>query len=542
LAFQLQWVCCRRNSRKRDLEIIHERPSQRLHYRVKAPMRVTMGEQSFDAVDWGLGGCRIAGVSRVLPEKGSRHTLLCTLPFQGFNITLQAEAEVVRLDHERGEAAFKFTELGERESALMQHFVEDLVRGKMTDVADTIVRIDTPVTPVPIKPDPNPSDAMPVRRWPVKQIIMTLFYFALGALVFGYVGIYVFATLFRLEVTSAVVTSERQAITAPANGQLLSAQHGVGDAVVAGQVLLVMEDGRHEEALRRAKTALATTRAELAETDALLAEENRKAKGYALVARNNVRQAGSQVEGLELARENALLKVERMRSLAKKGLALADDVEAAELELKSVISDLERKQIHIQELEELIAGGDSVRLFTGNAFAGRLAEMRARVARLKSQEAFQASMVENLMDKEATLSVAAPFAGLIREKDILVGAAARQGDPLLVLEKSGSEQASAFLTQDEVLHVRLGTTANIFIPSENRWVRGIVDYIDRTDGFVDEVSETFRFRSPDARSAKVTLIPDGEAFPVSGTPVTVYFERHRNNLVFRTAQQLVSGL
>nr|WP_319386323.1 HlyD family efflux transporter periplasmic adaptor subunit [uncultured Roseibium sp.] len=524
------------------MEIIHERPSQRLHYRVTAPMRVAVGEQSFDAVDWGLGGCRIAGVFRELPELGSSQTLLCTLPFQGFNITLKADAEVIRLDEEKGEVAYRFVQLGERETALMQHFVEDLVRGKMTDVADTIVRIDTPVTPVPTKPDPNPAEAMPVRRWPVRQIVMTLFYFVLGAVVFGYVGLYVFATLFRLEVTSAVVTSERQAINAPANGRVLTAQHGVGDVVAAGQVLLVMEDGRHEETLRRAQTALATTRAELAETEALLAEENRKAEGYALVARNNVRQAGSQVEGLELAKENALLKVERMRSLAQKGLALADDVETAELELKSVISDLERKQIHIQELEELIAGGDSVRLFTGNAFAGRLAEMRARVARLKSQETFQASMVEDLMDKEARLKVAAPFAGLVKERDILEGTSAKQGEPLLVLEKSGSEEVSAYLTQDEVLHIRLGTTANIFVPSENRWVRGTVDHIDRTDGFVDEVSETFRFRAPDARSAKVTLVPEGEAFPASGTPITVYFERHRNNIVFRTAQQLVSGL
>lgn len=524
------------------MEIIHERPSQRLHYRVTAPMRVAMGKQSFDAVDWGLGGCRVSGVFSDLPDLGSCHALLCTLPFQGFNITLKAEAEVVRLDEGNGEVAFRFLQLGERETALMQHFVEDLVRGKMTDVADTIVRIDTPVTPVPTKPDPNPVREMPVRRWQIKQIVMTVFYLALGALVFGYVGVYVFATLFRLEVSSAVVTSERQSVTAPVNGRVLSVRQGVGHTVAAGQVLLIMEDGRHEETLRRARSALSATRAELAETEALLSEESRKAEGYALVARNNVRQAGSQLEGLELAKENARLKVERMRSLATKGLALADDVEAAELELKSVISDLERKKIHIQELEELIAGGDSVRLFTGNAFAGRLAEMKARVARLKSQETFQAAMVDELLAKEARLNVVAPFNGQIREHQVPEGNTTRQGEPLMVLERAGSEQVSAYLTQDEVLHIRMGSPVNVFVPSENRWIKGTVAGIDRTDGFVDEISETFRFRAPDARSAKVTLTPAGEAFPSSGTPVTVYFERHRNNLVFRTAQQLVSGL
>jgi hypothetical protein len=84
-----------------------------------------------------IGGSAVAGSPaflKPLPEVGSEHTLLCTLPFQGFNITLKASAEVVRSSEDTKEVAFRFVDLGERETALMQHFVEDLVRGKMTDV------------------------------------------------------------------------------------------------------------------------------------------------------------------------------------------------------------------------------------------------------------------------------------------------------------------------------------------------------------------------------------------------------------------------
>ncbi|MET1414339.1 HlyD family efflux transporter periplasmic adaptor subunit [Roseibium sp. HPY-6] len=524
------------------MEIIHERPSQRLHYRVTASMRVAMGEQSFDAVDWGLGGCRISGVFRELPEVGASRKLLCTLPFQGFNITLQAEAEVVRLDAEKGEVAFSFVQLGERETALMQHFVEDLVRGKMTDVADTIVRIDTPVTPVPTKPDPNPTEAMPVRRWPIKQIVMTLFYLVLGAAVFGYVGVYVFATLFRLEVETAVVSAERSTLTAPFAGRVTRLTQRAGDLVTAGSLMAIMENTDREDALRRARAQLASTRAELAERQALVEEEKRRAEGYALVAKNNVRQAESQLEGLELAKENARLKLERVRVLADKGLILADEVETAELSLKSVVSDLARKQIHIQELKQLIDGGDSIRLFTGNAFAGRLAEMEARVARLKTEEDHQQQLVVELAAKETEQGVHAPTDGRLVSLQITEGNAIKQGAPMLVLEETGAEEIKAFLTQEEVLQVRRGSMASLFVPTENRWMSAEVTEIDRTAGFVDEVTETHRFRSPDGRSALVKLRPVAEEMPSSGTPVTVYFERHRNNLVFRTLQQLTGGV
>jgi multidrug resistance efflux pump len=505
-------------------------------------MRITLGEQNFDAVDWGLGGCRISGLSGALPDIGSQHILLCTLPFQGFNITLKAEAELIRHDDDKCETAFRFTQLGERETALMQHFVEDLVRGKMTDVADTIVRIDTPVTPVPIKPDPNPTHDIPVRRWPIKQILMTCFYFVLGVVVFGYVGVYAFATLFRLEIQSAVVSAERLQISAPINGRVDELPHRSGARVAAGSIIAVMEDTGHDTALQKAKSDLAQTRAQLAETKVVLAEEHRRAEGYTLVARNNVRQADSQLEGLELARDNAALKLERLKILSGKGLVRADDVEAAELEVKSVVSNLERKKIHIQELKELIEGGDSIRLFTGNAFAGRLAEMKAKDARLTALQNHYEELVAELALKETTHLVLAPFDGRVIETAFVPGNVLKQGEPLLVFEEVGQEAVTAFLTQEEALQVRIGSSANLYLQAEDRWISAEVTSIDRTAGFVDEVTDTHRFRAPDARSAIVRLTPVAAELPVSGTPVTVYFQRFRNNVVWRTSRRFLEAI
>lgn len=500
-------------------------------------MRVSFNGRSFDTVDWSLGGCRVSFVGD-FPEVGSEHTLNCSLAFQGFEITLKVEARVVRQEPERRELAFCFTDVGERETALLQHFVEDLIRGKMSTVADTIVRIDTPVTPVATTPDPNPIKAVPVRRWAWKQFLFVSFYLVLGAVVFGYIALYFYALMFQMEVTSAVVSSERAVVTSPVAGQVNKVDFAVGATISAGAPLVYLENTILTRNLRVARAELAETEAELAEAQSVLAGEEEKAKGYDLVARNNVRQAETQLEKLQLANKNAQLKVERMRKLTQKGLALADDLEAAELELKAVLSEYERKKIHIQELKQLIKNGDATRLFTGNGFAGRLSETKARISRLRRELTYKKDALQELEQVEPNTIVRAPFDAVVMTQNATVGSPVKLGEPLFVLEGVGTERVTAFVSQDEASQLLNGSIANVFVPSEQRWIEGIVSEVDRTDGFVDEVTEAFRFRAPDAKSAKVTLEFRAPQTLQSGTPVIVYFHRHRNNRVWRTYQQI----
>ena len=49
----------------------------------------------------------------------------------------------------------------------MQHFLEELVRGAMVDVQDTIQRIDVPVTPASLEPSKPRSAQVPIKRWPI---------------------------------------------------------------------------------------------------------------------------------------------------------------------------------------------------------------------------------------------------------------------------------------------------------------------------------------------------------------------------------------
>lgn len=515
------------------MNILHERPSQRLHYRVTAPMRITAGEQTYDAADWGLGGCRLSGFSGSCPEIGSTQTLLCTLPFQGFNITLKAEGEVVRVNPETNEVAFKFTSLGERETALMQHFIEDLVRGKMTEVTDTIVRIDTPVTPVPIKPDPNPIEQIPARRWPLKQIAMTVFYLALGIMVFGYVGVYIFVSLFRLEVTAAVVSADRYEVTAPVSGRLTDLRVRAGETLSPGVSIASIENTELISEIRKAETSLMQAQVELAEHKLYLKAETERETGYSLVAANNLRQAQAETVTLNLAVETARDRLLRYESLFEKGYLKRDVLAAARLELAAAESALKKHTIDFAELEQLGTSVRNIGVLNGDKFSGLKSERLAEVARWQQEVDFRESLLHKLRSQPELMPVRAGTNATVIDVLATGGQTLKAGAPLAVLEQTDQRKVTAFLTQDEISQVRLGRQARVYVPADDRWIDATVVSINRTDGFIDETTQMHRFRAPDSRSAKVELLAVDGVLPPSGTPAAVYFERHRANKVIR---------
>lgn len=113
------------------VKIKRERPDQRRHHRVTAPLFIKVDGHRLRVANWSLGGLRVDGYPGVLPSAGSELALHMTLPFQGFDVSFDILSEVVRTNGTDRSFAVRFTEVGEREREreLMQHFVEELVRG-----------------------------------------------------------------------------------------------------------------------------------------------------------------------------------------------------------------------------------------------------------------------------------------------------------------------------------------------------------------------------------------------------------------------------
>jgi len=161
------------------MKITREKPCQRRHHRVSTPLELQIQGGVYSAIDWSLGGFRIAGWTGDSLCEGSEIACYFKLPFQGFDIAFNLSVQIVHVDEKLGQMAAQFVNLSDRQTELMSHFIEDLIRGAMSPVEDTILRIDSPVTPVSTNPDPSPSDQVPIKRWPTKLIVMSTLYVAL---------------------------------------------------------------------------------------------------------------------------------------------------------------------------------------------------------------------------------------------------------------------------------------------------------------------------------------------------------------------------
>ena len=203
-----------------SVKVKRERADQRRHHRVTAPIFVTVDGHRLRATDWSLGGLKIDAFPGQLPELGSEVLLQLTLPFQGFDVSFDAKSECMRADAVTGMFAVRFTVLGERERELMSHFIEELIRGSMVNVEDTIQRIDVPVTPAALQPDVSPTSQLPVRRWPVKTVAMTAIYGILGLVVFGYTGLLGYINFYRMEVQTAVISAPVDTVAAQVDGRV----------------------------------------------------------------------------------------------------------------------------------------------------------------------------------------------------------------------------------------------------------------------------------------------------------------------------------
>ncbi len=535
------------------VKVRRERPDQRRHHRVTAPLYVTLSGHRVKAADWSLGGLRIEDFPGEMPAPLAPLELVLTLPFQGFDVTFDAKAEVVRANPDAGMIAVRFIELGERERELMSHFLEELVRGSMVDVEDTIQRIDVPVTPASLKPDPNPMQQMPVKRWPAKMVAMSAIYAVAGLLIFGYAAILSYTNFFRMEVRTAVITAPLETVTATADGRVAWTDVKPGDPVKAGEVVVKLVDSQLQRELELAEIAVQERKAKLGNLKQRHLEELDRIRGYAAIEMKNIEQTKLELQALSQQLKIANQQEQRLRRLNQQGYATAPKLEEAARQVITLRKDLEVRRVELDTRIQLSEQNVGKRLYSGNAtigsadIAGRMAEIEADI-RLGEHEIklSQQRYIASLRHQDR-LAVRAPFDGIVLDLPRLDDASVRRGDVIAVIEQRKRREVTAWLNQDEVLRVGQGDEATLFVPALNETLKAKVTRIDRTSSFVDEQNRShnpgYRWRGPVDRTAKVTLafadpkrVADAERYR-SGLPVVVIFPQRSTNSIFASLGQ-----
>lgn len=530
-----------------SVKIKRERPDQRRHHRVSAPLYVTCNGQRLRAADWSLGGLRLEGFPVAVPDVGTEVALRLTLPFQGFDVSFDIKAEVVRNAPATGMFAVRYTEIGERERELMQHFIEELVRGSMVDVEDTIQRIDVPVTPASLKPDANPMQQLPVRRWPVKAIVMTVIYSLVGMVVLGYSALLVYSNFFRLEVQTAVISAPVESVPAQAEGRVKWTDVKPGDDVKAGSVILKLTDNQLERDIELADIAIRERKAQLLFWKRRQADEIEKVQGYSNVEIRTVQQNRIEIEGLMAQVRAAENQHWRLKELHKKGFTTDTLLEGAEKQAIALRKQLEIKQVELDSRLELAKVNAGRRYFNGSNMVGEMEQIEAQVKLAQNELQLQEQRHDALLTYRDRLAVRAPFDGTLVELPHVDNGAIKRGDTVAVIEQRQQRMVTAFLNQDEVLRIGVGDEARVYCPALGETLKARVVKVDRTTGFVQEELRAqnpgYRWRGPVDRSAKVMLdfedparVRDYDRYR-SGMPVVVIFPQRSTNSVVAAIKQ-----
>ncbi len=563
--------------------ITRERPDQRRHHRLTAPLFVEVRGHRVRAADWSLGGLRIEDFIGDLPAVGSTVEIGISLPFQGFDVAFKTQAEVVRANPARGMFAVQFIDMGDRERELMAHFIEELVRGHMGAVEDTIQRIDVPVTPASLKPDEpkkppaapkgaaeKKSEAkpanepksrpvtspkspveqlerLPFHRLPVKTVVMSAFYIILGFLVFSYAGVLAYTNIFRMEVQTAVISAPVETVEAQADGHVEWAGLQPGDPVRSGDVLLNLIDSKLEREIELADIAIKERKAKLIYLKQRHAAELDRLKGFASIEMKNVEQSRLSMEETAASLEEARDQLRRLQTLYDKGFTTEVRLSEARERVVKLEKKLARERIEVSTRAALAEDNIGRRLYTGDDLIGNSAELEAEVQLARNEIALaQQRYIASLKLRE-NLAVRAPFDGTILKLPRFNHASVRRGDIIAVVEQRRNRHVTAFLTQDEVSRVGIGDEALLYVPALGETLSGRVEAVDRTSGFIEEQNQRanpgYRWRGPTDRSARVTIRFDDEKAVRdyqryrSGLPVVVVFEKRTQNSILSALGQ-----
>jgi len=515
------------------MKVIRERPCQRRHHRVTAPMRVTLPDgQTLQASDWSLGGLRLDGTRGSLPAAGSQMHLALELPFQGFNISFDVAVAVIRTEGASGTLVVEFLELGEREHDLMKHFIDDLVRGKMATVDDSICRIDVPVTPISTKPDPNPSEALPVRRIPFKTIFMSLFYTMLGVSVFGYLLLLTYSNTMRLEVDSAVVSSPLATVKMPMDGLLVPVRLRVDEEIQQGQAIARIVNTKLESELDDRKIAFEQAKARLTRAQEKYRIESERMKLYQVINRTDRQIAEARLDAAREALAAADAGFERLAGLKDKGLITASKFDEAGLRRAEAESRVREAEYALERTAVMDATSER-RYYNHKEFVSDLDMLALEIEEAASDVKTAQMQLEKYETLRASLTITAPFDGRIVSVSQPGGMTVLRNEPLFTIEQRQAPTVTAFLDQKQVLSVGLSDNASVYFPSPGRSVEATVVKIDRNSAFLNSDASRYVWKEGKEKSAAVSLMIDAAEYERgevrSGLPAVVVFPRRRSN-------------
>jgi len=453
------------------MKIVRERPCQRRHHRVTAPLMVTLPSgQELRATNWSLGGLRLDGVKEFAAETGEKVELLLCVPFQGYDISFSAVAATSYFDGDLNAMGLEFEHLDEKSHDLLKYFLDDLLRGKMATIGETICRIDVPVTPISTEPEPEASNEVPIRRMSLKRLFIGGAYIVLGLVLISYFGVLIYSNILRMEVRNAVTTVPLSTINMPVDGYLTQLAVEVDDVVRSGERIADVVSPEIENALQDLGIRRADALRNLERLDTRMGLQKERLRVLETVKQTRRDIVKAQISSQKVALRSADSNLERLLSSS---FASEQDLAEAQAEVKIGALKLRELSLQLQQDSFSVEVSSSGSQY-GEAHSSSLSELDLRRDEAISVLLGLDEQIVALERQKENLYLVAPFAGTVVAVASYGQTSLPKFSPVLTLAERVIPEVSAFLNYEQALNVSVDQKASVYLPALDRRVEARV--------------------------------------------------------------------
>ena len=391
------------------MSITFEANFKRRYHRVTVPLFLRVGDITYKATDWSVGGFRVDNYDGDLAS-GAEFDATLLLPYKEFSVHLPVRARVARRTHNTLGCAF--TNLTTAQQAALHHLVEAALEGRMGDLGETLGSLNNPVPEAEKKlvQDTQTSDTEIQAMRLMPKTAMYVGFTALIALIAASVVFYMLA---HVRVPDGTIIGNIVQVSPDFSGRISRVAVKEGQPVQAGDTLFEIDNPEVRAAHAAAESRFQTILALRDSAARQLAEEKGRTQLYAEILPAQIAASEAALQSTDAKLRLAKSELDRRAQLAKESISSQAEFEQAQSAFESLTADRQNVAQQLTILRANVKSLEQGLFFDGREIHGRGQELAANLAVAEAQVSEAADGLARASAQLAAMTVKAPHSGIV---------------------------------------------------------------------------------------------------------------------------------
>lgn len=505
-------------------------PSKELYLKTSIPLTIQIGNKTFVAESWSMGGFAIRGLKTQNTNLiGKNFPVKLCVQFRDFNINIDAIAVINRYEEDTEILHASFKTLKDEHKELLKYFIQAVASGEMVNIDNVIRRVDMPVTSPGIAlPSPDKSSKKQVSRF-----LFSGAYLLSSLLLLSYVAYTLYFHFFNLTVESAIVNLPLQTVQSTDEGVVESVLIKEGEVIEKGDAILHLSSPKLQKSIEKEQANQQRKEIRIQKLEALLKSESKKQGAYQALARQDLQSARARLASIRNNRSALQASYDNLADLANQGLIPRIKLDKPYADLLAVEQKVVVAQTQVANAKSALNSARNGYASTGSRLDNDAPKLRADLAQAKAELSIIQAKLDKLLGQTDQLTMTSPFTGTVKDLSIQASQYLKPGENVLRLIPSNqSPEVIAYLTQAEINKIRMDSIAKAYIPAIDQDFPLTVTHIDRTERFFEPQNNQLTWQGVEERTGMVKLAFKDQSLPQVklGLPVMVSFEKQNHFL------------